>query len=81
MTRSSNQGQSRLLEKKPNLSRFRYCVKREQNQAPQLLAATRPEKAVIGYDELLEVVEAYQGERVSYHNGMVNSSHTPPVGA
>ena len=69
----------RVSERRSN-DRLRFCVQREPNQPPRLLAATRPEKAIITYDTLMDTIHQYGGEGINFLDGLVNSTHTPRIG-
>ena len=43
----------------------------------RLQAVSAPEKPVVAYDELMEVLGGYGGESVSYSDGIVTSMHIP----
>lgn len=71
---------NRVSERRTN-DRLRYCIQRSPSRPPQLLAASRPEKALIQYDDAMEVLQQYHGDEIQYLNGQVNSCHTPRIGS
>ncbi len=71
---------SRISEISPN-DRMRYCIERDEKTGKgQLLAVSNPTKSVVRHDDLMELLELYQGGRVAYHNGIVESHHIPRMG-
>jgi len=69
----------RIAERASN-DRLRYTIVRDGLREPQALAVVQPNKATISYDDLVGTLGRYAGERVTYADGMVNSTHTPRVG-
>jgi hypothetical protein len=70
----------RIAEVEPR-DRMRLCVERdERGGEPRLLAVSNPTKAIVRYDDLLEMLELYEGEKIGYCNGVVESFHTPRLG-
>ncbi|MEM9702791.1 MAG: DUF932 domain-containing protein [Planctomycetota bacterium] len=78
---------ARLAERSPS-DRLRFAVERpsrpnhsEQNRGGgTLLAVSNPTKPVVKQDDLRELLDRYDGRRVTYHNGVVESHHSPRVG-
>lgn len=71
---------SRIADVSPN-DRMRFCIERDQKTGQgQLLAVSNPAKSVVRHDELMELLELYQGNRIVYHNGVVESHHVPRMG-
>lgn len=60
---------------------MRICVERDENNNGTLLAVSNPTKPVVAYDDLMDMLGRYNAENVSYANGIVESWHTPRVGA
>lgn len=60
--------------------RFRYCIERSKKGASTLLAVSPPERPVIGHDEVVSLVEQYDGETIKYASGVVSSTHIPASG-
>ena len=59
---------------------IRICIERDK-KGDQLLAATGLNRPVILYEDLEEILEAYQSESgVRYADGIVTSTHTPRIG-
>ena len=69
------------ISNKENKDRMRVCIERnEDNGHNRLLAATNPTRPVVVHDELINLLERYDGEGISYANGIVESTHRPRVG-
>ena len=45
------------------------------------MAVSHPRKPIVDHDDLMEILESYGGENISYSNGIVESTHTPRAGA
>jgi len=68
---------------------FRYCVVERhdlQDAEPgvpwrELLAVTSPQRPVIHYSEVIDLLQRYGGLDVHYHDGLVHSSHSPRGGS
>ncbi len=72
---------SRISEVSPN-DRMRYCIERDWKTGEgRLLAVSNPAKSVVRHDDLMELLELYQGDRIAYHDGVVESHHIPRMGA
>ncbi|QDT15416.1 DUF932 domain-containing protein [Alienimonas californiensis] len=69
----------RLAARSPS-DRLRFAVERNEQGAGSLLAVSNPTKAVVKHDDLRELLHRYDGDRVTYHNGVVESHHAPRVG-
>ena len=80
---------ARLAQRSPS-DRLRFAVERnpapgkngagKTGEAGTLLAVSNPTKAVVRHDDLRELLDRYDGRRVTYHNGVVESHHAPRVG-
>ncbi len=70
---------ARLAARSPS-DRLRFVVERDEHGAGSLLAVSNPTKAVVKQDDLRELLDRYDGHRVTYHNGVVESHHAPRVG-
>lgn len=57
---------------------LRYCVA-SNDKGTELLAVSKPDKPIVGYDDLMEQLENFNGERITYSDGIVESFHTPRV--
>lgn len=71
----------RLADRAPN-DRFRFTVKYPSEGRlgePELLAITRPEKPIIAYANLINLLTRYNTLGVTYHDGIVRSVHVPRV--
>lgn len=71
---------NRLAERAPS-DRLRYTIERRRGRLPVALAVTSPEKPIISYEALTEIVARFGGERITYFDGKVNSFHTPRIGS
>lgn len=61
--------------------RMRLCIERDAQGGGTLLGVSNPSKPIVVYDELMDMLGRYQGQQVMYHNGIVESTHTPRSGA
>ncbi len=69
----------RVTERAP-CERFRYCIERGGKHPPKLLAASSPERPVIGFDDVRALLKRYDGDKVKYSDGIVSSTHVPASG-
>jgi hypothetical protein len=60
--------------------RMRLCIERDANGKSRLLGVSSPTKAIVPYDELVGTLERFGGDKINYHNGVVESMHTPRAG-
>jgi hypothetical protein len=60
--------------------RFRYCIERRSKERAKLLAASAPDRPVIGFDDVQSLLKRYDGDKVKYSNGIVSSTHVPASG-
>lgn len=60
--------------------RMRLCIERDAQGEGTLLGVSNPTKPIVVYDELMEMLTKYNGQTVMYHNGIVESTHTPRSG-
>jgi len=76
---------NRLSDRSPK-DRIRITIQRELNEdgsqvvAPLLLAATNPSKPMITYAALIDILDRYKAEHITYCDGLVTSWHTPRIG-
>jgi hypothetical protein len=74
----------RISEKEPN-DQMRLCIERGETNAGEprnrLLAVSNPKKPIVGFDDLTDTLDRYQGRDITYSDGIVKSSHTPRAGA
>lgn len=68
------------ISKIEKADRMRLCIERAEDGTGKLLAVSNPTKPIVVYDELMDMLGRYQGESVMYHNGIVESTHTPRNG-
>ena len=71
---------TRISERAEN-RRIRFCVERQPGKAPQLLAVTTPERPIIHFDAVRDLVDQYEGQDVEYSDGVIISTHLPRSGA
>jgi hypothetical protein len=57
----------------------RYCIERGPKGA-RLLAVTNPERPFIRYEQVVDMLDRYQGDRVAYREGVLTSTHVPRSG-
>ena len=64
--------------------RMRLCIERGTNGNGQavshLMAVSNPTKPLVVYDELMDLLERYDGQSLNYSEGIVESTHIPRVG-
>lgn len=70
----------RISQVAPN-DQMRYCVEQGEDGSGKLLAVTNPASAVVPYDDLVNLLDRYHAEEVSYSNGVVRSRHSPRLGS
>jgi len=70
---------NRIADVESNKS-LRLCVERGGENDGRLLAVSNPTKPVVQYDDLMEKLEQYDSQDVSYVDGIVQSTHAPRVG-
>jgi hypothetical protein len=76
---------NRISERESN-DRMRICIERDtesdgDDDNSSLLSVSNPTKPVVIYDDLMDTLERYNGENVSYHDGIVESTHVPRAGS
>lgn len=62
-----------------NEDRVRICVERDDAGQGTLLAVSNPQKPIVVYNDLLEILNTYGGMKIEYSKGQVTSMHTPRV--
>ncbi len=64
--------------------RVRVCVERGEDEEGKpmatLMGATAPQKPIVVFDDLIELLNQYGGVDITYTNGLVESHHVPRVG-
>lgn len=74
---------NRISEVEAN-DRMRLCIERgeDENGAPtnRLMAVSNPQKPLVVYDELMELLGRYDGGSLNYSDGIVESTHIPRAG-
>lgn len=69
------------ISERESQDRMRVCVERDdEGGTNRLLAVSNPTKAIVPYNDLMSLLDRYEGESVSYANGIVESTHKPRVG-
>lgn len=68
------------ISQRSQRDRLRYVIERSE-WGNKLLAATNPESPSISFEPLINTLKKYDGENVTYHDGQVQSVHTPRVGS
>ncbi len=61
--------------------RMRLCIERKEDGTGTLLGVSNPNKPIVVYDELMDMLGRYNGASIMYHNGIVESTHTPRNGS
>ena len=62
--------------------RLRLCIERDaESGESRLLACSNPAKPVVRHDALVEMLDRYEGQKVRYCDGVVQSTHIPRAGA
>jgi hypothetical protein len=69
----------RISQKESN-DRMRICIERDDEGKGTLLGVSNPNKPIVVFDELMELLDRYAGEKITYHNGIVESTHVPRIG-
>jgi len=66
----------RISRKEPN-DRMRICIERGRKGGDRLMAVSNPTKPLAVYDDLMGLLEKYEGENITYNDGIVESTHSP----
>jgi len=62
--------------------RLRLCIERDtESGESRLLACSNPAKPVVRHDALVEMLSRYEGQKIRYCDGVVQSTHIPRAGA
>ena len=62
--------------------RLRLCIERDtETGEKRLLAVSSPKRPVVQYDDLMQTLERYDAQDIRYADGIVESTHSPRVGA
>lgn len=73
----------RISERRSN-DRIRVCIERSKDTkgrpVNRLLAVSSPTKPLVVHDELMTMLERYDGQNITYTDGIVESTHTPRMG-
>ena len=74
---------NRISEVEPN-HRLRICIERSRNAKGEaksrLMAVSNPKNPLVVYDELMDMLDRYNGKNVNYVDGQVESTHMPRMG-
>ncbi len=76
---SYNEVFERISEKSSN-DRMRLCIDRSKQESPTALAVSATSKPVISHDDLINLLESYEGSGIKYNEGIIESTHTPRIG-
>ena len=64
--------------------RIRLCIERGETDdgaaVTTLMGASALSKPVVPFDDLMELLQSYGGDEITYHDGLVESTHVPRVG-
>lgn len=69
------------ISKVQSRDQMRVCIERDDNNKGTVLGVSNPNKPIVVYNELMETLTRYKGQDVTYHNGVVESIHTPRNGS
>ncbi|MFI4874786.1 MAG: DUF932 domain-containing protein [Blastopirellula sp. JB062] len=58
----------------------RYCVERSAHGSRRLLSVSNPKRPVISHDEVVDLVDRYEGDEIDYADGIITSTHRPRSG-
>lgn len=72
----------RRIEERTNNTNLRITLERSSfGGDARLLAATAPNKPIVVYDDLLDILNSFRSESpLSYHDGTIASTHVPSIG-
>jgi len=71
----------RISEVEPR-DRVRLCVERDtESGESRLLAISNPAKPVVHHESLMETLDRYDGDNITYCDGIVESTHMPRIGS
>ena len=70
------------ISEKETQDRMRVCIERDATPTSgnRLLGVSNPTKPVVVHDDLITLLERYEGEGINYVNGIVESTHKPRAG-
>ena len=72
------------ISKTESNDRLRICIERSTDKKgkakSRLMAVSNPKNPLVVYDELMGMLDRYNGKNVSYVDGKVESTHTPRMG-
>ncbi len=75
----------RIKDRNPVGEKLRTCVEHstnaEGNRISSILGVSNPKKQFVPYDDMVELLDRYGSKKTMYHNGEIQSCHTPRVGA
>jgi len=71
---------NRIKERKPK-DQMRLCIQRDETGKGTVMAVSNPDRPIVVYGELVDLLSRYRAESMTYHNGVVESVHTPRAGA
>ncbi len=60
--------------------KIRVCIERSEGRAGRMLAVSNPTKPIADFDDVMELLQRYDGERLTYHNGELSTLHSPRIG-
>ena len=68
------------ISAKESQDRMRVCIERDDKSGNKLLGVSNPTKPIVPHGELIDLLNRYEGEGITYANGIVESTHRPRVG-
>ena len=60
--------------------KIRICIERGEDKTGRMLAVSNPTKPIADLDTVRDLLERYEGERLTYHNGEISALHSPRIG-
>ena len=67
------------ISERESSDRMRICIERGDKES-RLLAVSNPNKPLVGFDDLRDLLGRYGGQRVTYADGLIESIHQPRNG-
>ena len=62
--------------------RVRVCIERDEERgSSRLLAITNPARPIVDHEELMGILEQYDGQDINYVDGVFESTHLPRIGS
>jgi hypothetical protein len=68
------------INKTEKNDKVRLCIEAKGGDGNSLLAVSNPSKPIAKLAQVYDMLNAYEGETISYHNGELSSLHAPRIG-